>query len=311
MSPTPPLFQSILTNLEKVIHGKTKVLETFLIGYFAGGHILLEDVPGVGKTTLAKALACSIQATYHRVQFTPDLLPADIIGGMIYHPKTGKFNFHPGPVFTDLLLADEINRTSPRTQSALLEAMNEWQVSVDGKPMPLPQVFTVIATQNPISFHGTYPLPEAQLDRFYIRVTLGYPNREDEILMLKSQQIQHPLQQLQPVADVTMILSARQEIRNVTVEDRVLHFLMEIVERSRHDARLKLGISPRGTLAFYRIAQANAWSKGRDFVTPDDLKEMAYIVLAHRIIPELKMQQAGIVATVIQDILNQIPIPAI
>lgn len=311
MNQPPLLFTQLLNNLEKVIHGKTKTLGIFLIGYFAGGHILLEDVPGVGKTTLAKALACSIQSTYHRVQFTPDLLPADIIGGMIYHPKTGKFNFHPGPIFSDIFLADEINRTSPRTQSALLEAMNEWQVSIDGQATPLPKIFTVIATQNPIAFHGTYPLPEAQLDRFYIRVALGYPSRQDEILMLKNQQLQHPLQTLQSIANVEMILSARQEVRNIVVEDRVLSFLMEIVERSRQDARLKLGISPRGALAFYRVAQANAWSKGRTFVIPDDIKEMAYPVLSHRIIPELKIQQSSIATTVIQDILNGVTIPAI
>ena len=214
-----------------------------MVAFFAGGHVLLEDVPGVGKTTLAKALAISLKADFCRVQFTPDLLPADITGINIYNPKTGEFKFRPGPIFTDIFLADEINRASPRTQSALLEAMSEWQVSIEGKASSLPAIFTVIATQNPVEFHGTYPLPEAQLDRFYMRLSPGYPERKNELQMLSGQKYEHPLQKLQPVAFAEEVLKAREEIKRVDVNEKITSYLLDIVEKSRKDSRLKLGIS--------------------------------------------------------------------
>ncbi len=309
MDQVPPIFVNILANLEKVIHGKTSILQNFLICYFAGGHILLEDVPGVGKTTLAKALALSVQCTYHRVQFTPDLMPADITGSMIYHPKTSEFQFRPGPIFSDIFLADEINRASPRTQSALLEAMNEWQVSIEGNATPLSKVFTVLATQNPVAFHGTYPLPEAQIDRFYVRLTLGYPQREDEIKMLQQQQYQHPLTTLHAVADVATIFETREMVKGIKVGERVLQYLLDIIEKSRHDARLKLGISPRGTSSLYRLAQAKAWSQGRAYVIPDDVKDVAEVALCHRLIPDTKVRHSGIATEeIIQDWLKQIKV---
>ncbi len=308
----PSIFSNILANLEKVIHGKTEILKKFLICYFAGGHILLEDVPGVGKTTLAKALAFSIQCQFHRIQFTPDLMPADITGSMIYNSKSGEFQFRPGPIFSDILLADEINRASPRTQSALLEAMNESQVSIEGVAQTISPIFTVIATQNPVAFHGTYPLPEAQIDRFYISLTLGYPSRKDEQLMLISQQYQHPLEQLKSVTNMETIASTRKMIRNIMVNEAVLSYLLEIVENTRHDPRIRLGISPRGSLALYRMAQSHAWVNGRDFVIPDDIKQMAAITLSHRLLQSTKIRNSGIRnEEIIHQILSQIKIPTI
>ncbi|NUM33339.1 MAG: MoxR family ATPase [Candidatus Brocadiae bacterium] len=306
----PKIFCDILNNLEKIIQGKQEVLKQFLVCYFAGGHVLLEDVPGVGKTTLAKSLAISVQSSFHRVQFTPDLLPADITGNMIYSPKTGEFHFRPGPIFSDIFLADEINRASPRTQSALLEAMNESQVSIEGKASPLSKVFTVIATQNPVAFHGTYPLPEAQLDRFYMRLGLGYPDRKDELAMLNTQQYNHPILHLNPITQVESILQAREEVKAVTMGKEVCHYLLDIVEQSRKDTRLKLGISPRGSLAFYRTAQSKAWSDGRNYVIPDDLKSVAKEVLSHRIVLETKVYHSGISSEeLIKDILEQTKVP--
>ena len=306
----PSIFTKILQNLEKVIHGKNEIIQQLLVAYFAGGHVLLEDIPGVGKTTLAKALAISVAATFHRVQFTPDLLPGDITGTVIYDQKSGEFAFRSGPIFTDILLADEINRASPRTQSALLEAMNEWQVSVEGKALKLAELFTVIATQNPVAFHGTYPLPEAQLDRFSICLALGYPQREDEIAMLVQQQYNHPLENLQVVADVRDIEVARHQVKNVKVGTRVMAYLLDIVTSTRHDPRLKLGISPRGTLALYRTSQALAWSQGRDFVLPDDIEAMTVPVLAHRLMLEAKVRHSGLSKEeVVKEIVDEIKVP--
>ena len=306
----PEIFYDILNNLEKVIQGKHEILKQFLICYFAGGHILLEDIPGVGKTTLAKALAISIKSSFHRVQFTPDLLPADITGNMIYNPKTGEFTFRAGPIFTDIFLADEINRASPRTQSALLEAMNEWQISVEGESKTLGNMFTVIATQNPIAFHGTYPLPEAQLDRFFMRLALGYPERYEELKMLDYQQYSHPLTRLADVTDEETVLKAREEVKKVKMGQPVCNYLLDIIESSRQDQRLKLGISPRGSLAFYRLAQAKAWSENRHYVIPDDLKVVAIPALAHRLLLETKIYHSGLTnQEIIKDILSQVKVP--
>ena len=306
----PLIFDKIRQNLEQIIRGKSEILQQLLVAYFAGGHVLLEDIPGVGKTTLAKALAISVAATFHRVQFTPDLLPGDITGTMIYDQRSGEFTFRSGPIFTDILLADEINRASPRTQSALLEAMNEWQVSVEGKALKLAKLFTVIATQNPVAFHGTYPLPEAQLDRFSICLALGYPQREDETAMLAQQQYDHPLENLQAVVTAPDIETARHEVKSVKVGARMISYLLDIVSLTRHDPRLKLGISPRGTLALYRISQAWAWSQGRDFVLPDDIKKMAVPVLAHRLMLEAKVRHSGLSKEeIVKELLEEIKVP--
>lgn len=308
--PAPSIFANILANLETVIHGKREVLRNFLVAFFAGGHVLLEDVPGTGKTTLAKALAVSVNASFRRCQFTPDLLPQDIIGVTIYNPKSGEFVFRQGPVFTDILLADEINRASPRTQSALLEAMNEWQVSVEGRAQSLGRMFTVIATQNPVEFHGTYPLPEAQLDRFFIRLSLGYPQKDEESLMLSTQQYRHPLEALKPVAELDAIIKARDEVRAVKVGKLIIGYLLDIVELTRKEPRLKLGVSPRGSLALYRTSQALAWAEGRDYVIPDDVKTIASPVLAHRLILETKVRHGGLTKEeVIREMISLIKIP--
>lgn len=304
------VFHLILNNLGKVIQGKEKVLRETLIAFIAGGHILLEDVPGVGKTTLAKALATSIDSSYQRVQFTPDLLPADIIGINIYQPKTGEFEFRKGPVFSDLLLADEINRSSPRTQSALLEAMSEKQATVSGKTMSLGEMFTVIATQNPVDFHGTYPLPEAQLDRFFIRLRLGYPDIEHEGMIIQQQQLKHPLEDLETVATREEILQVRKDVRQVSLKKQVTAYLLEIVKSTREDPRIKLGISPRGSLAFSRAAQVYAWSEERDYVIPDDLKAMAVPVLSHRLMLDTKTRHSGTTKEeIIKDIMDKTSVP--
>lgn len=305
----PEIFSRILSNLELVIHGKHEVLSNLLVSYFAGGHILLNDVPGVGKTTLAKALAISVNVTAKRIQFTPDLLPADITGSMIYNTKTSEFTFRKGPIFSDIFLADEINRASPRTQSALLEAMNEWQVTIDGKTMALGNIFTVIATQNPIAFHGTYPLPEAQLDRFYMSLTLGYPKTESEKEMLTNQRLKHPIETLKPVTNRDEVLKIREEIKNVKASEGIADYILDIVNTTREDPRIKLGISPRGSLALYKMAQAKAWSKGRNYVLPDDIKELAPYVLAHRIMLDTKVRHSGITKeSIVKDILNNIEV---
>lgn len=309
-NPKPPIFLDILNSLEKVIQGKTNVLQKILVAFFAGGHILLEDVPGVGKTTLAKSLAASLQASYQRIQFTPDLLPTDITGSTIYQPKTGEFTFRPGPIFCNILLADEINRSSPRTQSALLEAMSERQITIEGKAMPLDNMFIVIATQNPVEFHGTYPLPEAQLDRFLMRLELGYPQREHELFMLFQQRKGHPLNTLSSVVGYEEIQKAKENIQEVEVKERVASYLLSVVEASRQDIRVRLGVSPRGSLALFRTTQVWAWSQGRKYAIPDDVKSVATAVLSHRLVLETKARHSGITKEeIIKEILHQIKVP--
>ena len=302
---------AILDNLEHVIKGKRPQLELLLISILAGGHSLLEDVPGVGKTTLAKSLAKTFGGDFRRVQFTPDLLPTDILGSSIYSPKTGEFDFKPGPIFSHVVLADEINRASPRTQSALLEAMSEGQVTTEGNTVQLPDPFLVIATQNPVEFHGTYPLPEAQLDRFLVRFTMGYPDPDNELLMLTGQKEAHPLAALGSVTTFAELREMRTEVKKVQVSDDISRYVLALIRATREDPRLKLGSSPRGSLALYKACQALAYFHDRDFVTCDDVKTLAGPVLAHRIILETKTKYSGDTAeSILEELLDSIAVPA-
>ena len=303
-------MRSIETNLRRVIRGKDESIELVLIALASGGHVLLEDAPGTGKTTLAKALAASMDGLFRRVQFTPDLLPADITGSSFYNPADGSFEFRPGPVFSNVLLADEINRTSPRTQSALLEVMSENQVTTDGLRHALPAPFFVIATQNPSDYAGTYPLPEAQLDRFMIRVSLGYPDAASELEILGAQKNHHPLDDLQAVVSPAEVLAIAEEVREVTFDPSVGQYVVELVAQTRDDARLRVGLSPRGSLALYRTAQARAWWQGRDYVVPEDVRALAEPVLAHRLILETKARYGGATsADIIREGLDKIAVP--
>jgi MoxR-like ATPase len=305
-----PLLEQLAANLAAVILGKAEVIEQVLVALACGGNILLEDVPGIGKTTLAKALAKSLQAQFHRIQFTPDMLPADILGGSIYNPQTSEFIFRPGPVFCNVLLADEINRASPRTQSALLEAMSEAQATVEGLRHPLPQPFIVIATQNPIEFHGTYPLPEAQLDRFMVRLELGYPAEASELDMLYAQQRVHPLESLNPVADCAGWLALQQAVRAVGVERSVGRYVIDLVRATRTDSRLQLGASPRAATMLFHASQGLAYVRGRHHVLPDDVREMAPNVLAHRLVIDTKAQYSGLAKSqLVREIIDTVPIP--
>lgn len=303
--------KAILDNLQQVIKGKSEQLELLLTAILAGGHALLEDVPGVGKTTLAKTLAKTFDGDFKRIQFTPDLLPGDILGSSIYNPKTGEFTFKAGPIFSHVVLADEINRASPRTQSALLEAMSEGQVTTEGTTAILPDPFLVIATQNPVEFHGTYPLPEAQLDRFLVRFSMGYPDQESELQMLLGQKSSHPLANLKPIATFDDLKDLRRTVSEVAVSDDITRYMLEIIKKTRGDARLKLGSSPRGSLAIFKASQARAFMQGRNYVTPDDVKALAKPVLAHRMILETKTRYSGETAeSIMDDHLNTIPVPA-
>ncbi|MCC6152109.1 MAG: MoxR family ATPase [Candidatus Hydrogenedentes bacterium] len=306
----PDYIAALHSNLARVIQGKPESIDLLIIALAANGSVLMEDVPGVGKTTLAKALARSIDAQMNRVQFTPDLLPADILGASVYNPVDGTFHFRKGPIFCNVLLADEINRASPRTQSALLEAMNEWQATIEGERHALPEPFLVIATQNPIEFHGTYPLPEAQLDRFLMQINLGYPAPEHEVSMLHAQAQSHPVDALTPVITQTDIVAMQFKVRSVTVSDPVSRYIVDIVNATRGDARLKVGVSPRGSLMLFRAAQAAAFCAGRNYVLPDDVQRLAVPVLAHRVVLTSKAKYGGNgKAEVITDVVNAIKVP--
>ncbi len=297
-------------NLATIIRGKDESIEVVTVALIAGGSVLMEDVPGVGKTTLAKALARSVDASFRRIQFTPDLLPADILGSSIYNPQDGSFRFKQGPVFCNVLLADEINRASPRTQSALLEAMNEMQATIEGVRRPLPNPFLVIATQNSVEFHGTYPLPEAQLDRFLVRIDLGYPEPDIEVEILHAQALRHPLDTLEPVLSRDDVIDMQQEVRSIRVDESVSRYIVDIVAATREDARLRLGVSPRGSLMLFRATQAAAYAAGRDFALPDDVQKLAPCVLSHRLILTSKSRYSGIgKGDVIADILGAVKVP--
>jgi MoxR-like ATPase len=297
-------------NLQTVILGKGESIDVVIVALLAGGSILIEDVPGVGKTTLAKALAKSLDAKFCRIQFTPDLLPADILGSSIYNPVTGEFRFEPGPIFCNILLADEINRASPRTQSALLEAMNENQATIEGQRHALPQPFLVIATENQVEFHGTYPLPEAQLDRFLVRLAIGYPAAEVEAEILKSHARSQPLDQIGTVLDLEQVRRIQQEVTEVHVDDGILEYMVEIVHTTRHDNRLQLGISTRGTLMLSRATQARAYYENREYVIPDDVLWCAPHVLPHRMILTAKTRYSGTTTRqIVSDIISRIKVP--
>jgi MoxR-like ATPase len=278
------LADRLVANVERVIVGKRHAIELVIIALLCEGHILIEDVPGVGKTMLARAVAASLGASFRRIQFTPDLLPNDVVGVSIFNQRTADFEFRPGPVFANLLLADEINRATPRTQSALLEAMGERQVSVDGVVHPLQRPFLVLATQNPIEYEGTFPLPEAQLDRFLLRLRMGYPALDDERQVLRNLQHEHPITSLEAVASADDLVAGARDVTNIFVEDSVLDYILALVNASRDHRDVALGASPRGSLGLFRAAQARAAILGRDYVLPDDVKALAPAVLAHRLI---------------------------
>lgn len=304
------LAQVACDNVERVVVGKRREVQLVLVALLCQGHVLLEDVPGVGKTVLAKTISRTVGCSFKRIQFTPDLLPSDVTGVSIFNQRSGTFEFRPGPVFAQLVLADEINRATPKTQSALLEAMEERQVTVDGVTHPLPSPFVVLATQNPIEYEGTFPLPEAQLDRFLLRISLGYPGRDNELEMLTRQHRAHPLEQLPQAVRLEDLRAAQTAIREVHVAPAVADYIVSIVEATRHHDDVYLGASPRGSLALYQAARAWAAMAGRDFVIPDDVKVLAEPTLAHRIItaPAARMRNVD-GRIVVADILQRVPVP--
>ncbi|WP_391540596.1 AAA family ATPase [Lignipirellula cremea] len=303
-------IDDLRNNLCSVIRGKSEVVELVLTALFAGGSVLIEDVPGVGKTTLAKALAASVELKFQRVQCTPDLLPADIFGFSVYNPQEGVFRFRSGPIFTNILLLDEINRASPRTQSALLEAMAEGQVTIEGELRKLEAPFLVIATQNPVGHHGTFPLPESQLDRFLLQLTMEYPDPKSEMEILYSQTSAHPLHALKTVLTHDELIDCQERVKSIHVAENVAAYLVAIVGRTRTDSRLKLGCSPRGSLQLFRAAQAIAFLHNRDFVLPDDVQKAATPVLAHRL-SSARSAHASTAAKreIVADIVSQVNVP--
>jgi MoxR-like ATPase len=313
---TSQVVAQLQRSIARAIYGKEEAIQLSLITLLARGHLLIEDVPGVGKTTLAQALAKSFHCTFQRIQFTSDLLPSDVLGVSVYNPETREFEFRSGPIFANVVLADEINRTTPRTQSALLEAMNEAQVSIDGKTMALPQPFLVIATQNPVEHHGTYPLPESQLDRFLMRIKMGYPSPETEREILRKRvgvRGENPLDALEPVADVSEVLAMQDEVAHIKVDSSLHDYALEIVNRTRNSDLLALGVSPRGTLMLQRAAQARAFLDGRDFCLPDDFKKLAVPVFSHRVVASSRhaslQKKSETTESVLRDIVESVPVP--
>jgi MoxR-like ATPase len=302
---------AITNEVETVIVGKRSAVERALIGLLCQGHVLIEDIPGVGKTMLAKALAKAVGGSYRRLQFTPDLLPADVTGVSVFNQKTGEFEFRRGPVFTHVLLVDEINRATPRTQSSLLECMEEYQVTVDGVTRPLPRPFFVIATDNPVEYHGTFPLPEAQLDRFLMRLEIGYPTKEEEAVIMDRQRIEHPIESVRAVVDIEDVLWLQAQAKEVYVEPSVQDYAIRLSMATRHHQAVALGASPRGSLSLVRCARAAAMIAGREFVIPDEVKALAKPVLGHRLILKPEARARGATAgSVVDDLLASVPLPS-
>jgi MoxR-like ATPase len=304
------IAERILDNVQKVIIGKEAEVRLALVCLLCAGHLLIEDVPGVGKTMLARSLAKSTGCEFKRIQFTPDILPSDVTGVSVFNQKSGDFEFRPGPIVAEIVLADEINRATPKTQSSLLEAMEEHRVTVDGVTRDLPRPFMVLATQNPIEYEGTFPLPEAQLDRFLMRIHLGYPTNTDEVLMMDSQQVKHPVDSLDQVTDANEIIQVQEAVKEIYVDPLIKQYIVGLVDMTRQHESVYLGASPRGSLALYRTAQAQAMLDGRDYVIPDDVKELAYATLGHRVIVSPSARVKSVTAAdIILSCLERVPVP--
>lgn len=310
MSDIQQVAESIVENVERVIVGKRPSVQLVVLGLLCQGHVLIEDVPGVGKTVLAKSIAKSVGCDFKRIQFTPDMLPTDVTGVSVFNQKTREFEFRPGPIHAQIVLADEINRATPKTQSSLLEAMEERQVTVDGTTYPLAPPFMVLATQNPIEYEGTFPLPEAQLDRFMLRTRLGYPSKAQEMQILDSQQRAHPIDSLEQVISVEELLAAQKAVKEIYIDEKVKDYIVDLVRQTREHADVYLGSSSRGALALYRLSQARAALFGRDYALPDDVKALAVAALAHRIIvgPAARIKDVE-PDQIVQDLLDRVPVP--
>lgn len=302
-------LNSLIENIEKVIVGKREKIKFLIVGLLTNGHILMEDVPGLGKTMLSLCLAKSIGAGFKRIQFTPDLLPTDVTGGHIYNPKTGEFDLQKGPVFTNILLADEVNRTNPRTQSSLLECMQEYKVTLDGKTFPLLKPFVVIATQNPIDFQGTYPLPEAQVDRFLMKVNMGYVSSEEEKKVLQGQRSAHPIDSIEPILSIEEVKSLQEEAKVVEVAEKILDYIVKLVTATRSYEDISIGASPRASISLMNASRVWALLEGRNYVIPDDVYHLAFPVLRHRLVLKPKASVSGVTPkTIISDIMNKTPV---